>query len=81
MTTVLPQSTKSDVDELRAQVEHLTAGLAAVIDELVSRHKTARWNYAFYDPTDEELAAIDADVRAYWNRVANAATTQTGGVA
>ncbi len=82
MTTILPQPLLSDLDALRAEVKRLTAGLAAVVDELAERKVAGRRNYGYYPPTADELARIDADVHTYWRGVADAATpSQTGGVA
>ncbi|MEV8439249.1 hypothetical protein AB0425_17880 [Actinosynnema sp. NPDC051121] len=81
MTSTLPTDTTDTAERLkiaeqrRADAEtkaaQLSAGLEAVIDVIVERHRVRRLNCGHYPPTERELAELATADRAYWLGIAH----------
>lgn len=74
MTAILPRPAAppvvSEVDQLRTENANLRAMVTALLDELVSRELVQARNYAEHPRTEEQLAAIAADARHRYERLA-----------
>lgn len=74
MTTILPRPAAtpvvSDVGRLRVENTNLRAMVTALLDELVSRVLVQARNYAEHPRTEAQLAAIEADARRRYGRLA-----------